>query len=166
MSETLARSPRPRRTFSLQEANQTLPLVSRIIRDIVEGHRKISELDDQRQRLAETGKTAQAEELRDQINDFLVTVDDFIEELHQIGCEFKDPSRGLVDFPARLRGERMVYLCWKMGEPEIRYWHELHAGFAGRQPIDGCFDGTSPPRSGTLPPQPPGEQGGGASSPP
>jgi hypothetical protein len=135
----------PRRVFSLREANQTLPLVARIIRDIVEGHRKISELDSQAHRLAEGGQAPQAEELRDQIHDLLVMVDDYVEELHQIGCEFKDPFQGLVDFPARMGGDRLVYLCWKMGEPDIRYWHELHSGFAGRQPIDGYFNLTAPP---------------------
>src|SRR5262245_46229549 len=107
---------RPRRIFTLDEANQTLPLVQRIIKDIVDGHRKISELDAQAHRLAEGGRTVQAEELRDEIHDLLLSVDDFVEELHQIGCEFKDPFQGLVDFPARIAGDRLVYLCWKMGE--------------------------------------------------
>jgi len=140
MSDSSVKGQRPRRIFSLKEANQTLPLVTRIIRDIVEGHRKISELDAQAHRLAEAGNASQSEELRDQIHELLVSVDDFIEELHRIGCEFKDPIKGLVDFPARIGGDRLVYLCWKMGEPEIRYWHELHSGFAGRQPIDGFFE--------------------------
>lgn len=144
---------RPPRIFSIKEANQTLPLVARIIRDIVEGHRRISELDEEAQRLGEGGRSVQAEQVRDQIHDLLLTVDDYVAELHQIGCEFKDRVEGLVDFPARLRGERLVYLCWKMGEPEIRYWHELHTGFAGRQPIDGCFDEAvpSPPGAGSPP---------------
>jgi hypothetical protein len=145
MSDLLsAKAHRPRRIFSLHEANQTLPLVARIIRDIVEGYRQTSELDAQAHKLAEAGSTAKAEDIRNQIHDLLVTVDGYIEELHQIGCEFKDPFQGLVDFPARLDGERLVYLCWKMGETEIRYWHELHSGFSGRQTIDGFF-GTSRP---------------------
>ena len=130
---------RPRRIFSLDEANQTLPLVARVIRDIVEGYRQISDLDAQAHHLAESGSASQADALRDQIHDLLVTVDGYVEELHQIGCEFMDRFRGLVDFPARLDGDRLVYLCWKMGESEIRYWHELHSGFAGRQTIDGFF---------------------------
>jgi len=134
-----AKGNRPRRVFSLKEANQTLPLVTRIIRDIVECYRKISESDAQAHRLAAEGKTLQSDEIRDQIHDLLLVVDGFVAELHQIGCEFKDPFQGLVDFPARLNGDRIVYLCWKMGEPEIRYWHELHTGFGGRQPVDGFF---------------------------
>ena len=139
MNELSVKSQRPRRIFSLKEANLTLPLVARIIRDIVDGHRRISELDAQAHRLAEGGQCHQAEEMRDQIHELLLTVDGFVDELHQIGCEFKDPYQGLVDFPARMNGDRLVYLCWKMGESEIRYWHEIHAGFAGRQPVEGYF---------------------------
>jgi len=58
----------------------------------------------------------------------------FINELHELGIEFKDPVRGLVDFPAELDG-RVVYLCWQLGEPEVRFWHELHLGFSGRQSL-------------------------------
>ena len=56
-------------------------------------------------------------------------------EFHEIGIELKDYSRGLIDFPS-LRGNRIVLLCWQLGEDEqIRWWHEIEAGFAGRQPI-------------------------------
>ena len=51
------------------------------------------------------------------------------------GVQVKDPRRGLIDFPA-LRAGRPVWLCWQVGEPSVRYWHELDAGFAGRRPID------------------------------
>ena len=129
----------PQRIFSLEEANRTLPLVRRIIRDLVDGHHKISELYAEAHRLQEAGRKVKAEEIHGQIQNHLAIVDDFLEELQKIGCDFKDPFQGLVDFPARLDGGRLVYLCWKMGESEIRYWHDLHAGFAGRKPVDGVF---------------------------
>jgi hypothetical protein len=54
-------------------------------------------------------------------------------ELHNLGVELKDYSRGLIDFPS-LRDERVVLLCWQLGEgDEIKWWHEIEAGFAGRQ---------------------------------
>lgn len=129
---------RPRRVFNLKEANQTLPLVMRITRDIVAGHREISDLDAQAHHLKECGKEDESEELKSRIQDLLQVVDGYVEELEKIGCEYKDRTKGLVDFPARM-GNRLVYLCWKMGEPEVLYWHELHAGFAGRKPIDHYF---------------------------
>ena len=72
MSDLLsATGKRPRRIFNLVEANQTLPLVARIIRDIVEGYRQISDLDAQAHRLADGGSAAEAEKIRDQIHDLL-----------------------------------------------------------------------------------------------
>jgi hypothetical protein len=56
-------------------------------------------------------------------------------ELHELGIQLKDYSRGLIDFPC-LRDERIVLLCWQLGEDEqIEWWHEVEAGFAGRQLI-------------------------------
>jgi hypothetical protein len=63
---------------------------------------------------------------------------DGIERLIEWGIELKDLDDGLVDFPA-LREGRTVYLCWKLGEPEVAFWHETTTGFAGRQPLDDQF---------------------------
>ncbi len=56
-------------------------------------------------------------------------------ELHELGIELKDHTRGLIDFPS-MRGDRVVLLCWRLGEGEnIEWWHETDAGFAGRRPL-------------------------------
>ena len=57
-----------------------------------------------------------------------------VDELNDLGVQVKDFDEGLVDFPALRRGET-VLLCWKLGEDEIRYWHTLEDGFAGRQEL-------------------------------
>jgi hypothetical protein len=57
-----------------------------------------------------------------------------IDEVTELGVQVKDVEEGLVDFPALRRGET-VLLCWKLGEDEIRYWHTLDGGFAGRQEL-------------------------------
>ena len=57
-----------------------------------------------------------------------------VDELGELGVQVKDVDEGLVDFPA-LRGGETVLLCWKLGEEEIRYWHGLEDGFAGRRPL-------------------------------
>ncbi|HYM80285.1 MAG TPA: DUF2203 domain-containing protein [Candidatus Limnocylindria bacterium] len=54
--------------------------------------------------------------------------------IHRRGCLIKDLDRGLVDFYT-LAGDRLIFLCWQMGEPEIQHWHSLEAGFSGRQPL-------------------------------
>jgi len=57
-----------------------------------------------------------------------------IDEIAEVGAEVKDPDEGLIDFPALRRGET-VLLCWRLGEDEIRYWHTVEDGFAGRQEL-------------------------------
>ena len=59
---------------------------------------------------------------------------DATENIHALGVEIKDLDRGLCDFPA-LREGRVVYLCWVFGEDDIEWWHDIEAGFAGRQPL-------------------------------
>ena len=56
------------------------------------------------------------------------------DEIAALGAEVKDLDEGLIDFPALRRGET-VLLCWKLGEDEIRYWHAVEDGFAGRRPL-------------------------------
>lgn len=57
-----------------------------------------------------------------------------IEAIQAHGCVIKDPGIGLLDFPS-LRSGREVELCWRLGEDRIRFWHEINAGYQGRQPI-------------------------------
>jgi|SRR6516225_3481126 hypothetical protein len=58
-----------------------------------------------------------------------------IDKIQETGCVVKDVDEGLVDFPS-LRQGREVYLCWKLGEERIAYWHGMEEGFAGRKPLD------------------------------
>jgi len=58
-----------------------------------------------------------------------------LDQLAEWGIELKDLSTGLVDFPAMREG-RVVYLCWRLGELQVAYWHDLETGFAGRQQLD------------------------------
>jgi hypothetical protein len=61
-----------------------------------------------------------------------------LENIQESGCLVKDLDTGLVDFPTLFHG-REVYLCWKLGEPAIRFWHGTEEGFAGRKPVDQDF---------------------------
>jgi hypothetical protein len=63
-----------------------------------------------------------------------------IEGVQSRGCLVKDISRGLVDFYA-LSGDRLIFLCWQLGERSIEHWHTLEGGFAGRQPLDSAERG-------------------------
>lgn len=134
----------PRKYFSIEDANRSLPLVKAIVADIVDQFRRV---DDLRRRLSalstRTGRRQDpapadpyAEELAQsqaELDTEEVKLREYIEELERLGVELKGAD-GLCDFPS-LRDGRPVYLCWRLGEPEVLYWHELQTGFAGRQPL-------------------------------
>lgn len=63
---------------------------------------------------------------------------EIIERIQEIGCLVKDLDSGLIDFPTLFRGDE-VYLCWKLGESGIGFWHKIEDGFPGRKPIDQDF---------------------------
>jgi len=69
-----------------------------------------------------------------QLDACMTKLEDFVDELSEIGCELKDYQMGLIDFVGRHDG-RDVYLCWKLGEEKITHWHDLETGFAGRKPV-------------------------------
>src|SRR5262249_31078339 len=69
-----------------------------------------------------------------QVEEDRAKMSEFEQELQNLGVELKDYFTGLLDFLSIWDG-REVYLCWRLGEPSVAYWHELDAGFAGRQRI-------------------------------
>ena len=133
------RPSRPKRRFTLAEANRSLPLVQRVVGDIVKTHAQAMKLqhDIERQGAANGGKNVRpqvAPAVQKQLDDCMNKLEDFVDELSEIGCELKDYQMGLIDFVGRHEG-RDVYLCWKLGEDRITHWHELDSGFAGRQSV-------------------------------
>ena len=129
------------RSFTVEQANRTLPLVRRIAEDIVLQYRrwqeKVREFEMVTTRSTADRPDAEAERLQREVQELAAEIDGYIGELTSLGIEFKDYERGLVDFPGEHRG-RAVYLCWQLGEPEVRFWHDLDAGYLGRQPLDGA----------------------------
>ena len=126
------------RLFTVEQANRTLPLVRRIVEDVVAQHRRwretIMELDLVASASRSDEAHARGEELEQRALGLARELDEYQRELAELGIELKDPRLGLVDFPADLDG-RQVLLCWHLGEPEVRFWHEVDAGYAGRQPL-------------------------------
>jgi len=148
------------KTFTVAHANRTLPLVSRIVGDIVTRYRQLLTLREERHALAllpgqvATGESPRANsvavatdslrrdqrlgQLDRQLAELHETLADLEAELSGVGCVLKDWADGLVDFPAVYQGRR-IWLCWRLGEPAVAYWHEGHAGYAGRRPIPDDF---------------------------
>jgi len=118
-----------RRRFSLDQANRSLPLVSRIVRDIVNTHERVAQL----QARIDEMPAKETALIQQQLDEAMENLQDYVDELGVIGVELKDYETGLIDFPGRHQG-RDIYLCWRLGEDKVDHWHELQAGFAGRQP--------------------------------
>jgi hypothetical protein len=127
--------------FTVAEANSALPLVRAIVQDITALAHDLRDRHDRLTR-AKPGdrlrlSDAHDEELRQveaELERGQEKMDQYVRELGQLGVELKDYFTGLIDFPSLMNG-RPVYLCWRLGEPSITHWHELEAGFAGRQKL-------------------------------
>ena len=125
------------RLFTVPEAEATLPLVRRIVGDLLLTYPRWREAVTIYEVLTGAAHDSETPELRaaretvtreaEQINAFLL-------ELDQIGCVFKGFDAGLIDFYGLL-DDRLIFLCWRYGEDRISHWHEVGAGFADRQPI-------------------------------
>jgi hypothetical protein len=121
--------------YSLKEANETLSIVRPMLKEMMDIGEKIRarqpDLWAMVQKSAGNGGNPELSKL-------LVEFDHLDALLHQIqdmGIEVKDLTIGLIDFVG-LKDGREIYLCWKYGEGDIQFWHEIEAGFAGRQLID------------------------------
>ena|SRR5690348_1065699 len=125
-----AKPSRTRRRFTVEQANKTLPLVRRIVADIVQSHAEAARLQQQFERVA----PREQKPIQQRLESVMHRLEDYVDELSEVGCELKDYQSGLIDFTGRHDG-RDIYLCWKLGEERITHWHELDAGFAGRKPV-------------------------------
>jgi len=129
--------------FSLTEAERLRVQVEPILIEAMESRRKMTEFEEKLSRLAERisragGMQVNYEKIarwrieRNQLEDSIRTA---VDRIHSTGCIVKDLDVGLLDFPSRINDEE-VYLCWRLGEDRIRFYHSQDEGFAGRKPID------------------------------
>jgi hypothetical protein len=134
------------RFFTVFEAERLIPEVQGLLRSLLQlredYQRTETELHGCLQRISVAGgmipprdKIGQLRNRKDAAARGLQTS---LKKLEEIGCLLKDIDTGLVDFPTLYHGQE-VYLCWKLGEGNIAYWHHVDAGFPGRQAIDSEF---------------------------
>ena len=140
------------KTFTLDEAQSLLPVLESLLKRAIEG-RQAAELVENRlqelnrriylsggMRVDVTGVARDRAEMEQHLNQVRET----IAEIDAIGVQVKDLDTGLLDFPFRL-DDKVVLLCWRMGESAIEHWHTVESGFQGRQPVDERFRRRSGP---------------------
>ena len=130
------------RTFTLQEAQELLPVLAALLKRAMEGKRRIEEAEAETRRLwnrifvmggvqvdlvEAARRKVESEKAAQQVKDALA-------EITAAGVQVKDLDLGLLDFPCVV-GERVILLCWKAGEQTIAHWHTTDEGFAGRKPL-------------------------------
>jgi hypothetical protein len=128
--------------FTFEEANRLVPKLDPVLRPLVGKRQALRE----HERVIEEFRAAAGKsgggipggrfgEARSEAERLGTEIANGIRQIESWGCVVKDLDQGLVDFLHR-RGGATVFLCWRLGEPSIRYWHGLREGFAGRKPLE------------------------------
>jgi hypothetical protein len=132
---------RGKKYFTVAEANATLPLVRAIVRDVTELARDLKERQERLARVQASTQKGLGDAYREELQQVQAEFErdqermhGFVAELNDLGVELKDFVTGLIDFPCWMNNHE-VYLCWRLGEPEVAHWHEVEAGFMGRQKL-------------------------------
>jgi hypothetical protein len=129
--------------FTITEAERTRAILEPILIDAMEARRRMSGLESKLSALAERiqrmggllvsyDRIAKVRIERDALGR---AIQGAVERMEATGCVVKDLDAGLLDFPARMN-DQDVYLCWRVGEDRIRFYHRQDEGFSGRKPID------------------------------
>ncbi|MBI1991985.1 MAG: DUF2203 domain-containing protein [Candidatus Omnitrophica bacterium] len=134
----------PPKTFTVEEANALLPRVKALVEQLQGLQRSIAQTNQQLDecvRKVATGNGYPIQSLKQQIDSLtqhqLQLIEGFqsaLTQLEEQGGWLKDLNIGLIDFYG-LRDDKLIFLCWKLGEDRIRFWHTLEDGYAGRQPL-------------------------------
>jgi hypothetical protein len=131
------------RTFTLDEAQDLLPVLESLLRGAIDGKKLIESVDAEFQAIAHKiflsgGMSINVVHLarrKAQREKAVQRVKDAMAEIDAMGVQVKDLDIGLLDFPCEVDGQ-IVLLCWKLGEQSITHWHGVSEGFAGRKPVD------------------------------
>ena len=130
------------RTYTVEEANQELPRVRRIVKQIADLSALVPELEDQA-RIAEydskrngagNDRRDRHQQARDAVSGAELELLKAVAALNGMGIQLKGPLEGLIDFPSYRDGE-LVELCWKLGEDRVEFWHRVNEGYAGRKKV-------------------------------
>jgi hypothetical protein len=123
-----------KRYFTLAEANEALVELRPLVGQMLEIRQELLDLQPELEPVLQKVLGNGGGKVASQAVAYFERLEELIGRIQQLGVELKDINSGLLDFLS-LRDGRDVYLCWRYGEEEIRFWHEIDAGFAGRQPL-------------------------------
>jgi hypothetical protein len=126
------------RQFTVAEANELLPAVIPLLEDLRDLAARLTKIRDELATVTPAGRrNGQANrvlQLETEAAAAAPRAEALLRQLYVMGVEVKDPSTGLIDFRS-LRGGKEIYLCWRLGEGQIAWWHDLESGFQGRRPL-------------------------------
>ena len=121
--------------FTITSANEKLPLIEEKFKHVVKLKNEIIKIEQElSSALTPTSKFEQYVTIKQKLNSVVTKFYHAIEDLENTGVVIKGIEEGLLDFPSK-RFDEEVWLCWKEGEKEIKFWHEKDVGFSGRKPI-------------------------------
>ena len=131
------------RLFTPAEVDRLIPKLAELMGRAMERHRQAQDFAEalraERERIRAAGGTAEDRRewkaRTERLDGLTIEVRGFLEEVQTLGGVVKDVEMGLIDFRHQKDG-RVVYLCWKLGEEKVEWWHELNTGYASRQRLD------------------------------
>jgi len=122
--------------FTANEANKVLPDVIKKFEYALAKNNEVTKLEQQIQMsLSTVNSFEEFVTLKQKLNSIITKFYESIEILESTGVVVKSIEQGLLDFPSK-RFDEEVWLCWKYGETEIKFWHEKDSGFMGRKPVE------------------------------
>ena len=126
-------SSRFRKHYTREEARKLLPHVRLWLKRLLQLREDLRKTEDRLSQLVEPGRDLGGPLVNAWLRT-LADLKDVLLEFERRDIQIKDLDRGLLDFPAIIGGKE-VFLCWERGEEDIEFWHELDAGYAGREPL-------------------------------
>jgi hypothetical protein len=122
------------RHYSVEEANDLIPRVKPVLQKLRDAKDELTD-SEAHEVLSDSAPGNGGGPPGQQVGEAFLEVRRLLAALQEAGIVVRDIDRGLIDFPA-IRDDEEIYLCWELGEDAIEYWHDLEAGYRGRQPLD------------------------------
>jgi len=122
------------RHYTRAEANALLPKIEPMLEKLREAKEELTD-EQAHEALTDAAPSNGGGDPGTQVGEAFLELRNLIGTLNEAGIVVRDLDRGLIDFPSML-DDREVYLCWELGEDAVDYWHDLDAGYGGRQPLD------------------------------